>query len=157
MAIKNYTTNVPVEKTVSEIHILLVQHGAKRLQFDYTDDNHLSSIAFSIMTPYGPQAVKLPANVERIHAVLVEQKKKAVRNRAAIDDSYEQAERVAWRITKDWLAANLALLESEMVEITEVFLPYFVDSNGKTLYETYVEGKVAIGGVGPNVPQIEEL
>lgn len=153
MAIKNYTTAIPVEKTISEIHVMLVQHGAKRLTFDYTEDNHLSSICFSINTPYGEQGVKLPANVERIHAVLVAQKKEG-RNKAAIDTSYEQAERVAWRITKDWLAANLALLESAMVEITEVFLPYFVDRSGKTLYEAYIEGKTLIGGPD-NISRIE--
>jgi hypothetical protein len=42
---------------------------------------------------------------------------------------------VAWRITKDWVEAQLAIIESQMVTTAQVFLPYAVTSNGQTLYE----------------------
>jgi len=48
----------------------------------------------------------------------------------------EQAARVAWRVLKDWVEAQLAIVEAEMAELTEVFLPYAQNRDGKTLYQT---------------------
>jgi hypothetical protein len=147
MAIKNYTTDVPANKTVSEIHLMLADHGAKRISFDYGTDSKVMAITFAIDTPTGEQTIKLPANAERVHAVLQQQKKnKKARNSSQIDDSQEQAERVAWRIIKDWLAAQLAILETEMVTVQQVFLPYFVNRQGKTLYEVYSSGALMLEG-----------
>lgn len=147
MAIKNYTTDVPVNKTVSEIHLLLADHGAKRILFEYGANSVVTAIIFSIDTPNGEQAVKLPANADRVREVLRQQKKNPKnRSRSQIDDSQEQAERVAWRIVKDWLAAQLAILETEMVDVQQVFLPYFADRTGRTLYEAYASGALMLEG-----------
>ena len=147
MAIKNYTTDVPVNKTVSEIHLMLADHGAKRILFDYGADSKVTAISFTIETPTGEQAVRLPANVERVREVLRQQKNNPRnRNRSQIDDSQEQAERGAWRIVKDWLAAQLAILETEMVTVQQVFLPYFLDRQGRTLYEVYSSGALMLEG-----------
>ena len=51
----------------------------------------------------------------------------------------EQAERVAWRILKDWLEAQLALVQTEMVSLDCVMLPYMQADDGRTVYELYVE------------------
>ena len=145
MAIKNYTTDVPVNKTVSEIHLILADHGAKRILFDYGADSKVTAISFTIETPTGEQAVRLPANVERVCEVLRQQKNNPRnRNRSQIDDSQDQAERVAWRIVKDWLAAQLAILETEMVDVQQVFLPYFLNRQGQTLYEVYSSGALML-------------
>lgn len=145
MAIKNYTTDVPVNKTVSEIHLMLADHGAKRILFDYGVDSRIEAISFVIATPGGEQAVRLPANAEMVRAVLQRQKASPkTRNRTSIDDSMEQAERVAWRIVRDWLAAQLAILETEMVTVQQVFLPYFLDRQGRTLYEVYSSGQLML-------------
>lgn len=147
MAIKNFTTDVPVNRTVSEIHLMLADHGAKRILFDYGDDGKVNAISFTISTPYGEQAIKLPANAERVRAVLHEQKNSTKnRSRTQIDDSQEQADRVAWRIVKDWLSAQLAILETEMVTVQQVFLPYFINNKGETLYEVYASGNLLIEG-----------
>ena len=145
MAIKNYTTDVPVNKTVSEIHLLLADHGAKRILFDYGTDSKITAISFTIDTPQGEQAVRLPANAERVRAVLHQQRiNQRNGSRSQIDDSQEQAERVAWRIVKDWLAAQLAILETEMVTVQQVFLPYFLNRQGQTLYEVYISGALML-------------
>jgi len=66
--------------------------------------------------------------VDKVHTVLHRQKVKCDR---------EQAERVAWRIVKDWVEAQMAILESEMVQMDEIFLPYMVNNNGQTFFEAY--------------------
>jgi len=48
---------------------------------------------------------------------------------------------VAWRIIKDWIEAQLAIVEAEMVEMAEVFLPYAVTKSNKTLYQDVIENK----------------
>ncbi len=51
----------------------------------------------------------------------------------------EQAGRVAWRIIKDWVDAQMAIVETEMVTIEQVFLPYMLmKDSGYTLYEAMV-------------------
>lgn len=51
--------------------------------------------------------------------------------------TYEQAERVAWRIIKDWIEAQMAILESKQVVFEEIFLPYMLNNKGQTFFEAY--------------------
>lgn len=88
-----------------------------------------------IDTPFGPRGIRLPANVDAVHKVLTKQKVKCDR---------EQAERVAWRIVKDWVEAQMAILESEMVQMEEIFLPYMVSTSGQTLFEAYQNNQLQI-------------
>jgi hypothetical protein len=44
---------------------------------------------------------------------------------------------VAWRIIKDWVEAQMAILESQMVQMEEIFLPYMVNRQGQTFFEAY--------------------
>jgi hypothetical protein len=46
----------------------------------------------------------------------------------------EQALRVGWRILKVWVEAQMAIVEAELATVAEVFLPYAVTRNGRTLY-----------------------
>ncbi len=145
MALKNYTTAVSASQTVSDIHKELAAHGARKVMFDYDDSGRVLAICFSIVTPEGERAVRLPGNADRVRMVLLQQKNDPKRrNRASIDASPEQAERVAWRIVKDWLTTQLAILETEMVDVGQVFLPYFVGRNGQTLYDAYAAGQFCL-------------
>ena len=51
MPIANYTTEVSAEKSIGEIHGMLVAHGASHILTDY-DDGKPAGIAFIIATPY---------------------------------------------------------------------------------------------------------
>lgn len=139
MPLLNYTTKVNTNTTLGEIQVQLVKHGAKKIMQDYDDQGHITALTFLINTPSGPRGVRLPANVDAVHKVLTRQKIKCDR---------EQAERVAWRIVKDWVEAQMAILESEMVQMDEIFLPYMVNNNGQTLFEAYRNNQLLLGGVG---------
>ena len=136
MPIMNYTTKVDVFATLGEIQGQLVKHGAKKIMQDYDDDGHITALSFLIDTPNGPRGVKLPANVDAVRTVLTKQKVKCDR---------DQAERVAWRIVKDWVAAQMAILESEMVQLDEIFLPYMLNDKGQTLFQCYRQNQLSIG------------
>ncbi len=136
MPILNYTTKISPFTTVGEIQAMLVKHGAKKIVQDFDSNGRIVSLSFLIDTPQGQRAVLLPAKTQNVFHVLKNQKVKC---------DYDQAERVAWRIVKDWCAAQMAILESEMVEIDEIFLPYMINETGKTLFECYRNNQLAIG------------
>jgi len=54
----------------------------------------------------------------------------------------EHAAKVAWRITHDWLDAQLALIDARMSTLDEVMLPFMVAPGGQTMFELY-RGKMA--------------
>ena len=135
MPIKNYTTTVPAAQSVAEIVGALAAHGATRIQSDY-DAGRPVSIAFVIDTPAGLRAFRLPSSADRVKAVMLRQKVKT-------DDA--KAERVAWRILRDWVLSQMAILETEMVTMDEVMLPYMVDDMGRTVYELYQSRQLLIG------------
>ena len=140
MALKNYTTSIEVNKTVGEIQEMLSAHGAQCIMIEYNTEKRANRIKFILETPAGPQGVILPADPERTLSVLKRE------NIAEKYKSVEQAERVSWRILKDWLAAQLALMETEMVTVDRILLPYFCDHAGITVYEKYNEGLLPIEG-----------
>lgn len=49
------------------------------------------------------------------------------------------AANVAWRVVKDWLEANLALIAAQMATLDEVMLPYLHVDEGRTLWQAYRE------------------
>lgn len=138
MAILNYTTTVDAFKTVSEIEYILMKHKAKSIMKNYENES-ISSVSFIIDTGYAQIPVKLPAKVDECLKVL--QKEKRENPRKNVKATREQAERVAWRILKDWIESQMALLDIEMVKCEEVFMPYIVDKNGQTLFEKLEEQK----------------
>ncbi len=128
MPLLNYTTKVNVYTTLGEIQAILVKHGAKRIMQDYDAAGHIAALTFGVETPGGLRGIRLPANVDAVHMVLAKQKVRCDR---------EHAERVAWRILKDWVEAQMAILESEMVQLDQIFLPYMVNDKGQTVFEVY--------------------
>jgi len=58
---------------------------------------------------------------------------------------YEQAERVAWRIIKNWVDAQMAILETQMVQFDEIFLPYMLNSKGQTFFQMYQQKQLTEG------------
>jgi len=147
MPLKNYTTEVPVMKSLGQIQGNLVAHGARSIMINYGPDKEPSSLSFIISTPQGELPFKLPANVPAVTALLLKQLSSSTyrqwdtqyqneRRRKAM----EQAYRVAWRIIKDWVDAQLAIIETEMVTMEQVFLPYLLTKDGQhTLYEAMAE------------------
>lgn len=135
MPIKDYTTKVDIFTTIGQIQRCLVKHGAKRILQEY-EGERTTALCFMIDTPIGIQAVRLPANVESVQIVLTKQKVKC---------DYAQTERVAWRIVKDWIDAQMAILESQMVTIDQIFLPYMMNHDGQTVYELFQSKQLLLG------------
>lgn len=136
MALLNYTTTVAVEKTVGEIQRLLSRNGARSIQVDYDKDGEPIALAFQIETALGLRGYRLPANIEVVHKTLTQQwQRGAVQRRFVTRD---QAGRVGWRILKDWTEAQMALLETRMVTLPELLLPWMIaGDDGSTVYQLF--------------------
>ncbi|WP_289285964.1 hypothetical protein [Parablautia intestinalis] len=132
MAILNYTTTVDSFKTVSEIEYILMKHHAKSIMKNY-DGESIIGLSFLIDTGVQQIPVRLPVKVDECLEVLKKEKRENPRKQ--IKDTRQQAERVAWRILKDWVEAQMALLDIEMVRFEEIFLPYIETNTGQTIYE----------------------
>ncbi len=132
MAILNYTTQIDAFKTVSEIEYILMKHKAKSIMKNYEGET-ISGLSFLIDTGRQQVPVKLPVRIDECLEVLKREKKNSPRSN--IKATREQAERVAWRILKDWIESQMALLDIEMVRFEEIFLPYIELQGGETIYE----------------------
>lgn len=142
----NYTTTIPPSKSIVEIHSILVQHGALRIMSEYKDSKP-SGLSFQIEGPPGLMSITLPARVEKVAVVLQRLiRARRITRRWPIANDAQQAERVAWRVLKDWTEVQMALLETEMVTMEEIFLPYVVTFNGQTVYEVMVGQKFLQAG-----------
>ena len=136
MPILNYTTKVSAEKTAQEIMSLLSKKGATYVQMEFGADSQPVGLKWRVDTAHGPLGFALPINSEATFKVLTEQRVLPTNPQAR----REQAGRTAWRIVKEWVMAQMALIETGMVEMEEVFLPYMLSGN-QTMYQVFSEGR----------------
>jgi hypothetical protein len=134
----NYTTTVAVGRTIGQIQGLLVEAGARQVMTEYDEVGRATGIAFAVQTAHGPRTFVLPVNSGRVEAVLKRDKVPARYS------TPEHAERVAWRIVKDWVEAQLAIIRTEMVTLDQVMLPYMRGDDGRTVYELYIDRQLAL-------------
>ena len=143
MPIMNYSTEVPAERTVSEITALLIRKGARSITTDYSQDGELRAVSF--MMPIGglPIHFLLPANVDGVAKAMLRDKpwtrQRGKDARVYNEKVRRQAKWVAWRILKDWVAAQMALIESNQVDAAQVFMPFAQQSDGRSMYQLFVE------------------
>ena len=129
----NYTTKIPVRQTVGECSALLADAGASRVAVVYQDKRPVG-LSFRLEMPSGWQDFTLPVNVAamarrlatmtwppKLHAS--ESEKKRIR-------SPDHAAEVAWRVVKDWLEAQLAIIAADMATLDQVMLPYLQLADG---------------------------
>jgi hypothetical protein len=87
-----------------------VKARAQAVMMEYDPDCVLMHLAFRVPTQHGVIAFRLPAN----------------------------AARVAWRICRPWVEAQLAVIEDGTATLSQLFLPYAqLNENGETVYERF--------------------
>jgi hypothetical protein len=138
MPLLNYTTQIQASKTVAEITNILVAHHAQRVTNDYDSEGQIKSLSFEVNTPHGLAEIVLPVDPE---AVLKVMRKYGSHVPARLQNK-QQAIRVAWRIIKDWIEAQMAILDTEMVKMEQIFLPYIQTEQGQTVFQVFEERKM---------------
>jgi hypothetical protein len=137
------STEVPSQKTASEITTLLVQSGAREISVQY-DEGKISGLRFVLLAAGNvPLQFALPVRTEPIFKIINGRRQNYGQfSKVAMQErDHEQAERVAWRQLLRWMQAQLAFIETGMVASQEVFLPYLLHAgSGQTLFQ-YFEGE----------------
>jgi hypothetical protein len=130
------TTQIEASQTVGEIQCILGKYGASAILTEY-DNREVIAVSFRVRLNTQDIPFRLPCRWEAILKIL-----KSRRKRRPYKRSIEsQARRIAWRQILRWIEAQLALVDTEMVQIQEVFMPYLQINTGQTLYEKLEETK----------------
>lgn len=141
MGLLNYTTKIDADKTAQEIAKCLSMHGASQVLTEYDEKEGLvKAISFAINMNGKKMGFRLPCDWKPVYEILKVQKDTGRYMNSERKEKWEselrlQAVRTSWRIVKDWVEAQMALVETSMVKTEQVFLPYLVMQDGKTLSE----------------------
>ena len=132
--ILNYTTKIDPDKTAAEIAKCLSLHGAKAVLTEYDEKEQVvKSLSFKIAYASKEMSFRLPCDWKPIYDIF--ERDKPIRDKT---EQKLQSVRTAWRIVKDWVEAQMALVETNMVTTAQVFLPYAIVKDGHTLAEKIV-------------------
>lgn len=140
MPLPNYSTTVDHQKTAEEIRKLL-RGRVSRTVMDEDAAGNVTAIQFIISTDHGTFPFQLPVNVEACYATLRDQR---ARGEIGGVVTMDKARKVAWRILKDWIRAQIGLIDTGMVAIEEVFLPYLMIDSQTTMYVALKDGKLPL-------------
>ena len=122
------STNIKPEKTAAEIQGLLGYKGAHQILMEY-ENREIVAVSFTLRNGNQEIPFRLPVRWEAcLQAMLNDPGTPMSRC------NKDQAKRTAWRIILRWVQAQIALIDTEMVTMTEVMLPYIQVGKG-TFYE----------------------
>lgn len=127
MPILNYTSQIAADKSIMEIQKMLSMRGATKIIIDYEGSDPVS-LTFALSIDGRLIPFSLPANIQGVYQSLHSQK---INKRFK---TIEHARKVAWRIMKDWTAAQMAIIDAHMATLDQVFLPYAITPGGQTFY-----------------------
>lgn len=137
MTIKNYTSTVPISRTIARIEECLAKAGASGIMKDYAD-GRLTALCFKIRMPNGRDvAIRLPADEEAVYRVL----EKAIRRPrdGTVARLREQAQRTAWKLQQDFVEVQLSLIQMQQTDPMRAFLAYVWDGT-RTFYDSLQAG-----------------
>lgn len=139
MPIKNYTSKVPANRSIEEIQTALVKNGALGVQYDYEKGTgRIAALRFRLPVKEKLVVFSLPVHWQSFQQVLKNQNIKR-------HDDEDYVYRVAWRCIRDWVLAQMALYETSIVELPQVFLPFATDNKGQTFYNKIQNNNFLLG------------
>ena len=130
------TTSIDSSRSAAEICAELVKAGANQIASTYKD-GRIVGLRWSMRIGGDDRLFDMPVRVEPVFRI--------INGRRSFPTSYQavdraQADRVAWRQLLRWVQAQMAMIDTGMVETAEVFSPYMVGAQGKTLWEMISDG-----------------
>lgn len=132
------STEVQASRSMAEVQQLLVRFGARRIVQEFDAAGSVSGMMFTIVTPEGVELpFKLPVRTQRLFDKIQASRKQRAGRERNVDVDRESALRIAWRQLLAWVKAQLAMIDTGMVEPVEVFMPYCLMKGGATLFEQH--------------------
>lgn len=164
MPLLNYTTEVPATRSIAEITRILQEGGASAIMLENGPDREIVAVSFMMDTTFGRLPFSIPANVGAVIATInaeIRADDAKVRARSnyrrkiprSLFGNKQQAERIAWRIAKDWIEAQMAITTIGSAKMEQIMLP-FATINGKSFYQRLIErGSLALPAAGDHEPK----
>jgi hypothetical protein len=132
--IKNYTSAVPVERTIASIEQELVKIGVTQIVKSYDGEGFPVGIIFSVVMPdqrcFGFQIpAKIDAALDIIKNIPAYKKKNKEWLKA-------QSRRTAWKIVLMWVESQVAMIQLSKFDAMQMFMQFAYDpATKKTFYE----------------------
>jgi hypothetical protein len=117
------TTKIPVGQTVSQIQRILGEYGACAVMTEYKD-KEVTAVCFKVMFLDRDIPFRLPCRWEAVYKSILDRPRKRMLGSEEVLAWQDQSKRIAWRQILRWVEAQMALVETNMVKVHEVFLPY---------------------------------
>jgi len=149
MNIKNYTSEVPAERSIAQIEHLLVQAGATHIAKSYDSNKKVDGFIFELFVDVDkPLLFKLPSKLDKVFARMWKDVSALTIRTLALEKARRekvmaQAERTAWKLLYEVIQVNVSLIMIEQVKPEEVFMPYLYDMKSQqTLFEKFEGAKM---------------
>lgn len=133
MNIKNYTSSVPVIRSINHIEDKLIEIGATHIAKSYKDGKP-DGIIFQITQQEVPITFRLPAKIDLVKEHFIKRAGKRRLTGGQIEQLKLQAERTAWKILSDLVDIRISYVQIESADFIEMFLPDAFDGRN-TFYE----------------------
>lgn len=123
------STKIDPGRTALDIQAELVKAGATQVATSFRDGKAIG-MHWSINVNGVETVYQMPARVEPIHRIFCRRKgykqNRTPDGRLHFPHLMEQAERVAWRQLLRWVQAQIAMIETGMVQPQEAFAAYWI-------------------------------
>lgn len=142
------TTEISPETTVAQITKLLMQKGASAILTEM-ENGTVEALSFKYKVGDNFLPFRLPCRWKNIETLLAKRANLHGWSPAKRREGIQlKAKRVAWRQILRWIEAQLALVDTSMVKIEEVFFPYIQAPDGETLFESHEKKGLLLLGSG---------
>jgi hypothetical protein len=151
--LKNYTTKINFNQSLIEIEKLLISIGAKKIIKEYDEQGIPKAVIFDFELEERRIPVRLPARIDRIPEALRRHfnNNKDSGAKYRLKQAMQSPQNVGWRILKDWLEANIAIMQLDQINMMEALLPFSVMTNGQTLYELLESHNFSFKSMAQNI------
>lgn len=122
------------KNTFDKIQKILSTHGARKISYEYDIHGKVIGLTFEIVINNNPASIKLPARLENVSMIMFREVLSEIS-----ESKRDQVYRTAWANIRDWIDAQMAMIDTNMVVIEEIFMPYLYDPNSNITYFEHVK------------------
>ena len=139
MSLYMSSTQISPEATIGEIQKILSKHGVTAMMTEY-EGPQVSSVSFTLLLEGKKMSFRMPCNWRAVEQIFNSDQRSRANVRLKKNETMaDQAIRTAWRIILRWVEAQMALVEVNMATVPQVFLPYTIMKDGRTLTDTVAQ------------------
>lgn len=141
--LRNYTSEVMAEKSITLIERMIAEFGASNVSKDYDAHGLCVRMTFDIVDPESamPLHIVLDANEEAVYKAL---RRPGFQTDRQLQATKQQARRTAWKNMLELLSIQLTMLKLKQRSILQSFLSEAVTPSGKPVHQIMAESRVLI-------------